>query len=449
MRVFDRSTHHWLFACWLLAALPGCETYEPLPLDTAPRLLADPAALRHAGLAAFDPSRPLDADAFVILAVENNPDLRAGRADHAVAQAQLLQAGLLPNPQIGGNYGSLLSGPGTIDSWGASFSQDIKSLITLSAQRSAAEQEARKVDADLLWQEWQITGKARLLYIDTVEQDKLHDLLLEARSLVAARAEHSRRALAAGDLDLTTAAPDFTAAADLDKQLADLDRQSLSRRHEVAALLGLTPDVALRFAGPITLPPIDEAALPDLAAHRPDLVALQLGYRSQEEKLRGAILAQFPALSFGGAYGSDTSHIQTFGPQITLELPIFNRNQGNIAIERATRAKLHDEYANRLDTARGEVLAMLREQALLAAQTTQVKAALAEASRIAAQAEAAFKTGAIDERSYVDLQMTRLGRQQELVALEQQALEQRAALATLTGTGMPAITVPDPAADAE
>jgi outer membrane protein, heavy metal efflux system len=442
-----------------MTMLAGCEIYEPLPLDTAPRLVADPSALIHVGgdgrNADVDPSGPLDADAFVVLAVENNPDLRAGRADHAVAQAQLLQAGLLPNPQIGGNYGSLLSGPGTIDSWGASFGQDIKGLITLSAQRSAAEQEVRKVDADLLWQEWQVIGKARLLYIDTVEQDKLHELQLEARSLVAARAEHSRHALAAGDLDLTVAAPDFTALTDLDKQIADLDRQRLSRQHDVDALLGLTPDVQLRFVDRVALQPMDEAAVSQAVAEldrrRPDLVALQLGYGAQEEKLRGAILAQFPALSFGGAYGSDTSHIQTLGPQITLELPIFNRNQGNIAIERATRRKLHAEYANRLEAARGEVAAMQRERALLAEQTAQLETALAEAIRIADQAGAAFKSGGIDERSYVELQMTRLGRLQELVALEQQALELRAATATLIGAGLPAITLPAPghAADAE
>src|ERR1700694_2938008 len=35
-----------------------------------------------------------------VLAVQNNPDLRAVRQQHGVAQAQLLQAGLLPNPQV-------------------------------------------------------------------------------------------------------------------------------------------------------------------------------------------------------------------------------------------------------------------------------------------------------------------------------------------------------------
>jgi len=246
---------------------------------------------------------------------------------------------------------------------------------------------------------------------------------------------------------LPTATPDLTALSDLDRQIADLDRQVLSRQHDIDALLGLAPDVQLRFADHIDLPPIDpaavEGALASLAQRRPDLAALRLGYGSEEEKVRGAILAQFPALVFGGTGGSDTSHVLTFGPQITMDLPIFNRNQGNIAIERATRQKLHDEYGNRLTAAAGEVTAMLREQALLQRQIGTVRTALVEARGIADRADRAFDLGRIDERAYVDLQMVKLARQQELVALEQQALEQQVAMATLTGAGMPAIALPE------
>ena len=436
----------------LCSILVGCQSYEPLPLDAAPRLITDPRTLVRTpppgwpSSVALDPSAPLDATGFAVLVLENNPDLKSGRADRDIAEAQVLQAGLLPNPQLSGNYGALLGGPANFDAWTAGFSEDIKGLITLSAQRASARLDARKVDADLLWQEWQAIGKARLLFVDAVEQQKLHRLLLENRALFAARAERSRHALAAGDIDLTTATPDLTALGDLDKQIADLDRQILSRQHDIDALLGLSPDVQLRFVDHVDLPPIDpatvESSLSTLPQRRPDLVALQLGYGAQEEKVRGAILAQFPALTFGGTGGSDTSHVLTFGPQITFELPIFNRNQGNIAIEHATRRKLHDEYRSRLTAAAGEVTAMLREQALLQRQLTEVGTALVQATGIADRADRAYRVGNIDERTFVDLQMVRLAKQQELVALEQQMLEQRVAMATLTGTGMPPITVP-------
>jgi outer membrane protein TolC len=431
-----------LACCLFLAA---CETYEPLPLDAVSHLITDPAALNHASV---DPTAPLDAAGFTRLVLENNPDLLAGRADRDVAQAQVLQAGLLPNPQLSGNYGVLLGGPAQFDAWTAGFGEDIKSLVTLSAQRAGARLDAKKVDADLLWQEWQAIGKARLQFVDTVEQQKLRDLLQENRALFADRAARSAHALAAGDIDLATATPDLTALSDLDKQIANLDRQMLSRQHDTDAMLGLAPDVALKFVDHIDLPPIDpaatESALTTLAERRPDLAALKLGYGSEEEKVRGAILAQFPALVFGGSGGSDTSHVLTFGPQITMDLPIFNRNQGNIAIERATRQKLHDEYGNRINAAAGEVTALLREQALLQQQAATVRAALSHAIAIADRAQHAYGVGYIDERAFVDLQMTRLAKQQELVGLEQLMLEQQVAMATLTGAGMPAITSPSP-----
>ena len=426
-----------------LLLLAACQSYEPLPLGDAPHLIGDPAMLHHDGV---DLTAPLDADGFTRLVLQNDPDLLAGRADHDVARAQVLQAGLLPNPQLAGNYGVLLGGPARFDSWSAGFGEDIKSLVTLSAQRAGARLDAQKVDADLLWQEWQTIGKARLLFVDTVEQGEAHRLLLENRALFAARAERSRHALSAGDIDLATATPDLTALGDLDRQIADLDRQMLSRQHDIDALLGLAPDVQLRFVERIDLPPIDpvaiEGGLQSLPERRPDLAALRLGYGSAEEKFRGAILAQFPALVFGGTGGSDTSHVLTFGPQITMDLPIFNRNQGNVSIERATRQKLHDEYGNRLTAALGEVGALLGEQALLQRQIIAVRTAMAEATGVADRADRAFGAGRIDERAYVDLHSVKLAKQQELVALQQQALEQQVAIATLTGAGMPAISLP-------
>ena len=77
----------------------------------------------------------------------------------------------------------------------------------------------------------------------------------------------------------------------------------------------------------LDLPPVDPAdvtaLLPDLADRRPDLIALQLGYRAEEEKVRAAILSQFPALVFRGTGGRDTTDVQSAGPPSgqTLTLP--------------------------------------------------------------------------------------------------------------------------------
>lgn len=438
-----------------LVVLAGCATYAPLPLDEHPRLATDVAALRAdpprnwRETAPIDVSKPLDAAAIALLAVENNPDLASARADRDIAQAQVLQAGLLPNPQITANYGFLRAGPGTTDQWTAGLAEDIKALVTFSAQKSAAELGAAQVEADLLWQEWQVIGKARLLWVDSVKQDAIRALLADAHKLLADRIARDRRAVDEGNLTLSTIAPDLQALADIDKQITDADQQAEQRRRDLDLLLGLEPSVRLRLAGADAIPKVDaatvEQVLPDLPRRRPDLVALKLGYGSQEEKLRAAVLAQFPALILGGSGGHDNSAVYQIGPTITMDLPIFNRNQGNIAIETATRQKLHDEYELRLTTATSEIRGLLTSQELLRKQLGVARQAAEIAERTEHGADDAYDAGLIDERSYVDLVTAALARRQEVLAIEQNLLEQQVALATLTGAQMPiADPIPEP-----
>jgi outer membrane protein TolC len=399
--------------------------------------------LRHKGAA---DEAPLTVAAVARLALENNPDLVAMRAQHGVAQAQLLQAGLPPNPTVTGAILPLAAGVGTTQAWNAGISEDIRSLITLSDRRESAGQGARQVDAQIVWQEWQTIGQARLLAVDLIEGGRLLRLSTSNRDLLAGRNLRSQRALASGNATIAMVAPDLAALQSAQTMVDDAQRQLLTRRHQLNALIGLSPDVVVPLAATPDLPPLnpDSVAqmLPLLPTRRPDLAALQLGYGAQDAKLRAAILAQFPNLSFGLTGGSDNSNVRNIGPQITLELPVFDRNQGNIAIERATRQQLHDEYAARLAAADGQVRAMLTEINQLERQLDRAQRDLVGISKIAAQAEAAFTAGNLDERGYVDLVSAGFTKEQEIVNIEQLLLEQRVAIATLIGAGMPPIAIP-------
>ena len=127
-------------------------------------------------------------------------------------------------------------------------------------------------------------------------------------------------------------APDLAATQSARTALNDLQRLQLQRRHRLNARLGLAPDVEPVFTPQPGLGPIDPAAilqaLPTLAQRRPDLVALQMGYAAQDQKIRTAILSQFPNLIFGVTGGSDNSNVRNIGPQISTELPIFDRQPG-------------------------------------------------------------------------------------------------------------------------
>jgi outer membrane protein TolC len=420
------------------AVLSGCAEYAALPLDRSTLLKSDVRSLRHTGFAL--PQR-LGINDIGRLAVENNPDLIAARTQRGVAEAQVLQAGILPNPSISGGYPFLLGGPGTFDAITASIGQDIKSLIIRPAKRRAARAAAQAIDASILWQEWQTIGKARLLVVDLVEGEKTRQVLSETQGVIEDRLAREQRALLQRDATLTTIVPALTAMGDIRKQIDALERQQQTRRRDLDALLGLSPDVVVPLDNRLELPPIDPVAvaalLPTLPDRRPDLVALQFGYRSQEEKLRGAILAQFPALVIGATGGRDTSDVRTLGPQITFDLPIFDRNQGNIAVEQATREKLHAEFTARITAAESEVRGLLADQAVLARQLPAIRAQLGRLQAAASNAAVAFAAGDIDERGYVDLVTASLARQQELISVEQLMLEQQVAIATLVGAGMP------------
>lgn len=93
----------------VFAPLAGCAHYSSFPLVQAPPLTASVAEL-----SGFVPGTPLSVSQVTALALQNNPDLRAARARHGLAQAQLLQSGILSNPSLTGALLPLISGAGTV-----------------------------------------------------------------------------------------------------------------------------------------------------------------------------------------------------------------------------------------------------------------------------------------------------------------------------------------------
>ena len=419
------------------ACLAGCATYHALPL---PEQAASASSLSQ--LRGYDAAtEPLSADTVERLVLLNNPDLRSARARHQAAQAQRQQDSVLPNPVVGGSVGYLLSGPGDATAWTASITQDITSLITLKPRREAAKATADEVDASLLWEEWQTIGKARLLVIDLVEGQRQLELQQQALDLLTKRESRITQAIGAGNVDRVTVAPDLAAAADTRTAVHDLQRRQLDQQQQLAALLGLKPGVAVPLATPLAPSDLDAASIREqadsISRRRPDLVALQLGYRAQEATLRAAVLTQFPPLSIGYDASQDNSRVRNGGPAVSFALPIFDRNQGNVAIAKATREQLHQEYTTRMATSRDEVDALLDQYAQLQRQRQALLPAKDDATRAADQAMHAWQDGLVDMRAYVDLEVAALTRQAALVATDQAMLEQQAAVELLVGRGMP------------
>lgn len=424
--------------------MAGCAHYTALPLAKAP-----PLARSIGGLASADTrigTDPLTVGQVVNLALANNPDLKAARLKRAIAAGQTKQAGILPNPSLTGAFLPLLSGAGSVPAWNVGLSQDIKSLITYRTRRRAAVDSERQVAADVVWQEWQVAGQARQIASDLIVGANSRASYVAGYQLLAARNAKLDQALAAHNVTLVTVAPDRVGLQAARTALNTLDQKQASLMHQLDALLGLAPDIVVPLVTKVDLPPFDPAAirigLTTLPERRPDLIALQMGYAAADEQVRQAILSQFPDLILGGSVSSDNSKVINGGPNATLGLPIFDRNQGNVAITTATRAQLHADYDARLSAAIGSVGAMLSEMEQLSAQLVIARRDLPAARLAAERAQAAFGASNLDERGYVDLVSNRFTKEQEIMTLELALLDRQIAIQTLVGDGLPTVDLP-------
>jgi outer membrane protein TolC len=429
------------FPLLLALTLTACAGYRPAPLPDAPALATESApALAGRWSAAY----------VVAMALRESPDLRAVRTQRLAAGAARRQAGLLPDPTIGGAILPLVAGVGTTLAWNAALSEDLRGLVTLSARREGAKAAEFQVDAQVLWQEWQTAAQAKLLFVQIVEGDRALAIQRESAAVFAERSARLQAALARGDASLASAAPDLAALQSARAMVGAAARQQLVRRHQLNALLGREPDA------PLPLAPTAAVAEPDLAridaraaeisSRRPDLIALRLGYRAQEARVRLAVLMQFPVFTLGVAGGSDNSNVRNLGPQISTTVPIFDGNRGDVALQRATRSQLRAEYQARLDAAYGQLRAAVGELKAGEVALAAANAGLPGARRAMDQAQRALDAGAIDELTYVDLAGAFYAKALEVAQLAETVLEQRLAIGAVVGDGLPAVQdLPDAA----
>lgn len=440
-----------LFIGLIILSIDGCASYVPQALpknvdlpQSISSVTVEPAKLpfRRLGTHTFNPTDGLDIDEVAMLAVANNPQLRQARDGLGIARAQAFAAGLLPDPQLGITSDHPVNGTtGNTNAFNLNLSYDVSALLLRSSRAGSATAAEQQVNLDLLWQEWQVVSQARLLFVRATTQQLLLSKLQDARSMFADRYQRSQQALADGNVTSDYASSDLAALQNVERQINDLERSRLQNRASLDSLLGIAPETILDLTGQPAPFAIDEAAvrasLVQRLIQRPDLRALQAGYRSEEEKYRGAILAQFPALNVGITRARDTSGLYTLGFGLSLSLPIFNANRGNIAVEQATRRKLKDEYQDRLNSAYSEVNTALENLSLLQDQLQRTQHGVVEFGTVARNAESAFHAGNLAASDYVRLKTALLDKEIEAINLQEALMEQHVALETLLGPDLP------------
>lgn len=364
-RTEKRNPRRHVASAVLATGLAACASYRSVPLDPTVEL----AALRDVDLArivverataddrapsAFDPHDGLDEAELVAVALTCNRALRAQRFAIGEARALLVTAGRWPNPTL-----DAFVRPGVDGASGTAFGIDL--LFGLlrpderPAQRAVAEARVEEVRTEIALAELELAAAVRRARLATLVERRRVALLQEEAAL---RAEAVRLVRQQRELGETTSIA--VALVELDEvsiQRALRDGRAASERARRAlnALVGLPPDAELVLTDANA--PLSVRVYADLDDHeldrrilagRFDLHARAAAYRTREAELRLAVARQFPNLSIGPSFEKEVDGTDSFGLGGSLALPLFDRNQGEIAEREAARDRARAEYVARL-----------------------------------------------------------------------------------------------------
>ncbi len=289
-------------------------------------------------VSAWDGESPLTLDQAVTMALQNNREIRASLEGIASARADLVQSGLLPNPVLSAAFQPAIGGEGGPTSISISLVQQLTDLWLRPAKMDAAANALREQilgvsDAALRLVADTRQAHARLVYVQRgVVLTRSHIDLVD-RSI-----EVSHQRMAAGEasqLDVNRLRQLLLGLqAELTQQELDFDRQ----RRALLEMLGRADASAQWRAEDVGSPPegwlreLAESDMIELATHqRLDVAAARKAYETTRHQLRVANLGSIPELAAGAAYDRDEERRDELGPEIQLEIPIFDTNRARVA----------------------------------------------------------------------------------------------------------------------
>ncbi|MGY3617342.1 TolC family protein [Bradyrhizobium sp. USDA 10063] len=217
-------------------------------------------------------SRPLNVDTAVQVALLSNKGLQAAYNELALAETDLVEQSLPPNPTFSI---SRISGNGASE-FERQVVGDILALATLPFRSEIARERFRQAQLRAALETLRLAAEVRRAYFRTVAANEMVALLTDAKSTAESTAQLAKKLGETGSLNKLDQAREQVFYAETTADLATARQEAGSARERLARLMGLW-DGDLGFRLPDKLPPLPRRpqALPsieaDAVAHRLDL----------------------------------------------------------------------------------------------------------------------------------------------------------------------------------
>jgi outer membrane protein, heavy metal efflux system len=346
------------------AVVAGCafQKYRPAPISPAQsaaslrgRTLADPGL--HEFLItklqrppATWPLPQWDLADLTLAGLYYSPVLRVARARVSEAEAGTVTARARPNPSATGDVGGETAPE---NPWIAGFvaSLPLETAGKRGYRIAAAEKLADVARWNLASTAWSVRTEVRSALLEYITAAQAVTLLQNEERLRAQQAQLLEQRLAVGMIprpEVDTARIQHTQVLLAVQAAEGRDSQAET---SLAAAIGV-PTAALKdikIAWPAFDQPPSAASLSpttiqeDAVLNRIDIRRALAVYSASEAGLQSEIAKQYPDFDIGPDYAfEEGAHL--FSVAVGLALPIFNRNQGPIAVAKALREQMAAEF---------------------------------------------------------------------------------------------------------
>ena len=443
-----------LVAC-LSVLMAGCSHYQPEAISAAGnatalenRTLADPR-LRSFVLASISPAMetapkiPWNLATLTLAAVYYHPDLDVAHARLAAAQAGVIMAGQQPNPTL--NFTALfgtsaVAGAITPGAAPVTIGPVINFVIETFGKREYRTAQAQHLADAARWYlataGWQVRARVRTALLNLWAAQHRITVAGQRLALQQQLVELLEHRLAAGEVSSLDVSRERINRAQMTLALRDFEGAAAAARAELATAIGVPGralagvDLALdAFERPH--PPGEDVATGVLRRQaltgRTDVQANLADYAAAQSVLQLEIANQYPNLTLGPGYNYDFG-VNKFILSSTVDLPIFNQNQGQIAQAVAKR----EQAAATFTALQAQIIGAI-DQAAAAYRATMLSLAsadalLADEQRRERRIAATFRAGEVNRPTLVTAEL-----EQATIALSRldAVVRQRQALGAL------------------
>lgn len=440
--------------------LSSCASYQDQPLSPAHtaaafngRSLNDPALgqfMQQNGLTTAKgwPLQTWDLQTLTLAAFYYHPDLAVAHSRSDMAKAAVTTAGMRPNPSLGLSPEYIQNSPPPLWSLGGAFSIPIETAGKRGYRVAQAQHVSNAAELQVTQTAWQIYSQVRAglaaLYSAKQQENSLRKQLQIQTDIV----NMMQQRLGAGEVTQTDVNQVKIALQQNTFALNDAKKQNNVAHAQLASAIGVPvealtginisfKDVSIAPA-PHNLPL--KSAQQRALTERPDILAALEEYAASQSALQLEIAKQYPDVTLGPGYTWNQGQNQ-WALGLSINLPLFNRNEGPIAEATARRANAAAQFIALQASVLGSITQAIANYNGDYQKLQSANATLATQQQLYAAAVNAFKVGETDRLTLLNSQLVLAAAEQSRsnaqVAAQQSlgALQEALANSITTHTG--------------